>query len=551
MGNDVVIRKERCPLCAAEGHDKSGDNLNVYSNGIAHCFRCDKSMPVGEPSGDVTPPTPGEHKWITGSYAGLPSRCLSEKTLRFFRYQFGERYGKKCHIANFMSPVGDIVGQKYRFPGKNFNIEGQVDLFGKHLWGKSKKIVITEGEIDAMSVAEVQDCKWPVVSVPNGAGGARKVLARNIEWLEENFDQIILMFDMDEVGQKAARECAELFTPGRVAIARLPHKDANECLVKGQGGEIVRAIWNAPTFRPDGIVNALDILEEVCSSYRPEDAMYPWMGLNLKTKGLRRGEIVTFCAGTGIGKSQILREIAYHLLNMDDSGNIGYIALEESIKRTAFGLMSVATNRLLHLEYDVSKEELADIHKKVFGSGRVFLYDHWGSLESEGLLNKIRYLANGCDVRWIILDHLSIVVSGLEGGDERRIIDYLMTQLRKITEELNIGLLLVSHLKRPDGKPHEEGATTSLGQLRGSASIGQLSDVVIGVERNQQDNERRHLSQLRVLKNRFTGDTGPAGVLSYDPGTGRLHEYTGELDNGDDGEGALGGNSQVNWQQWK
>jgi twinkle protein len=107
-------------------------------------------------------------------------------------------------------------------------------------------------------------------------------------------------------------------------------------------------------------------------------------------------------------------------------------------------------------------------------------------------------------------------------------------------EELGIGLILVSHLKRPEGKGHEEGAQTSLSQLRGSGAIAQLSDIVIGLERNQQDEKQQHLTCVRVLKNRFSGETGIACYLRYSPETGRLTEghpdfkdETGGL-NGDD-----------------
>ena len=84
--------------------------------------------------------------------------------------------------------------------------------------------------------------------------------------------------------------------------------------------------------------------------------------------------------------------------------------------------------------------------------------------------------------------------------------------------------MLVSHLKRPDGRGHENGAVTTLAQLRGSAAIAQLSDCVVGLERDQQDAEQRHFTNVRVLKNRFSGDTGLATTLHYSQTTGRLVE---------------------------
>jgi twinkle protein len=117
------------------------------------------------------------------------------------------------------------------------------------------------------------------------------------------------------------------------------------------------------------------------------------------------------------------------------------------------------------------------------------------------------------------------VVSGLGDGDERRLIDNAMTSLRSLVEETQIALFVVSHLRRPDGdRGHENGAQTSLAQLRGSHSIAQLADAVIGLERNQQDDENANLLTLRVLKNRYTGETGLAGGLRWYRDNGRLAE---------------------------
>ena len=69
------------------------------------------------------------------------------------------------------------------------------------------------------------------------------------------------------------------------------------------------------------------------------------------------------------------------------------------------------------------------------GSGRVFLYDHFGSLATDNLLNRVRYLAKACNVGWVILDHLSIVVSGVDNGDERKAIDVIMTKLRSCAKK--------------------------------------------------------------------------------------------------------------------
>jgi twinkle protein len=123
-------------------------------------------------------------------------------------------------------------------------------------------------------------------------------------------------------------------------------------------------------------------------------------------------------------------------------------------------------------------------------------------------------------------------VSAQENGDERKALDEIMTKLRMLVQETGIALFVVSHLKRPDTKGHEEGAVTSLAQLRGSGSIAQLSDMVVSLERNGQHEDpiERHTTQVRVLKNRFSGMTGPACSLLYNKQSGRMMERFDEKD---------------------
>lgn len=462
-----------------------------------------------------------------GEFRALTKRCITEETARKFGYRVADFNGKTVQVAPYYDGEGNLVAQKVRFPNKDFTFLGepkQAVLFGQNLWGQGgKKVVITEGEIDALTVSQLQGNKWPVVSVQNGAQGAAKSIKKALDWLE-SFEEVVFMFDMDEPGQKAARECAELLSPGKAKIASLPCKDANECLQQGKGEEVVRAMWQAKVYRPDGIIAGNDLWESVKVEDTFECQPYPWLSLNEKTRGIRRGELVTLTAGSGIGKSALVREIAAHLLRNGE--RVGMIMLEESVKRTALGLMGIEANRPLHISREgVSEDVLKDAFDATLGTGRVFLYDHFGSTEIDNLLNRIRYMARSLDCGWVFLDHLSIVVSGMEDGDERRLIDNAMTMLRTLVQETGIGLVLVSHLKRPEGRGHEEGASTSLSQLRGSHAIAQLSDMVIGLERNQQG-ENPNVTKLRVLKNRFTGETGEAGFLLYDRDTGRLSETT-------------------------
>jgi twinkle protein len=510
------ISKGPCSDCS------SSDACALYTDGHTHCFSCGTTRKTEEVTPSVTPKKPSG--FLTGDYRDLGARKITEETCRKFGYQVGEHKDKPVQIAPYYNRQGELVAQKIRGADKSFSIFGSLEhaqLFGAQLWNSGKKIVITEGEIDCLTVSQIQGNKWATVSVPNGAQGAAKAIRKNLDYLEA-FDEVIFMFDMDEPGQKAAKECAELLEAGKAKIASLPFKDPNECLQNGRGDAVVTAMWNAKSFRPDGVIAGTDIWEQVSSTEVVESIPYPWQGLNEITLGARKGELVTLTAGSGIGKSAVIREITHHLLAQGET--VGVLMLEENPKRTALGLMGIELNRPLHISREgVSDEDLKRAFDSTVGSNRLYLYNHFGSSDIDNLVSRVRYLARGCSCNWIVLDHLSIVVSGLGDGDERRLIDNSMTMLRTLVEETGVGMFLVSHLKRPEGKSHEEGGKTSLAQLRGSHSIAQLSDMVIGLERNQQG-DNKNTTTLRVLKNRFTGETGEAGYLYYDPATGRLLE---------------------------
>lgn len=504
----------------------SSDANSLYSDSHQFCFSCHHYVP-GDGEDDQLERRPRvKGNLITGGrFKALRKRGITEETCRKFGYKTAEYHDQPCQVAPYFDDDRNMVAQKVRFPNKEFTFLGSpkdATLFGQTVWSPGgRKLVITEGEIDALSMSQAQGNKWPVVSVRNGASGAVKCIRKSLDYVN-SFDEVVIMFDMDEPGQKAAKEVADLLTPGKAKIAQLPHKDPNETLLEDGPQALITAMWQAQEYRPDGIVSGQDLLEEVMKEDVVVSVPYPWEALNELTRGQRQQELVTWTAGSGIGKSAVIREVAHDLVMKGE--RVGMLMLEESTKRTALGLMGISCDKPLHLDRKgVSDEELKAAYDAALGSGNVYLYDHFGSTGIDNLLSRVRYMAVGLECRWIFLDHLSIVVSGLGDGDERRLIDNAMTALRTLVQETGIGLHIVSHLKRPEGKGHEEGAKTALAQLRGSHAIAQLSDMVIGLERNQQG-DNPNLTTLRVLKNRFSGQTGESSCLQYNPLTGRLHE---------------------------
>lgn len=519
------IEHIECKACG------SSDANAVYADGHTYCFGCHKVTRPGELV--IFAPTPGtaDAKGLIsdGTYRALTKRGLTAETCRKWRYQVATYSDSPVQVANYYTAEGSIVGQKVRWPNKDFRFLGKPKnppLYGMWLWRDGgKMVVVTEGEIDALSVSQLQGNKWPVVSLPNGAAGAKKSLQNNLEWLER-YDSIILMFDSDEAGKAAIEECVPLFTPGKVKVATLPLKDANEMLLAGRGGEVIDAIWGAKVYRPDGVVTIGDLRERLS---QPLDIglSWPWSRLTELTYGIRLAEMYTLGAGTGLGKSEVWKEVMIHLAYTHGQ-TVGGIFLEELPTHTVRCLAGKMDNKLYHIpNAQWRPEEFMETVDRLDQDQRVFLYDHFGHTDYDTIKARIRYMVVSLGCKYIFLDHVTALVSGDREGDERKQLDFIMTDLASLLRELNFTLFLISHLTTPEGKPHEEGGRVMVRHFRGSRAIGQWSNFVFGLERDQQneDEARRHISCLRVLKDRYSGRaTGSTLFLSYDSVTGRLAE---------------------------
>ena len=524
-----VIRREACPECG------SRDNVAVYGDGSKFCYGATCTYRINSNSGNVIemekPVSPIK---TTGVLKAIEDRKISFDTCKQYGVTVADNPSR--HIYPYYNEQGMLTANKVRnVSTKSFHSEGNIKgslLFGQNMFGNGGKyITICEGELDAMSAYEMmggKNQKWPVVSIKNGAASVKRdITNKHIYDFLMSFDNVIICFDNDDAGKAAATRLAETLAP-KAKIMPLQFKDANEYLCLGKKTEFVRDWWNAKQYTPENIISGDELWDVVNEKAIEAEVHYPFEGLEKLTHGIRMGELITVTAGSGLGKSQFVRELVYHSLK-NTQQNVGLMFLEESVKRSGLGIMSLAANKPLHISEvfnNTPVEERKSAFDETLGTGRVFFYDHFGSNSIDSILHCVRFFANALNCKFVVLDHVSIVISDQQQGDERKAIDEIMTKLRMLVQELDISLILVSHLKRPSSAGHEEGAATSLSQLRGSSSIGQLSDIVLGLERNGQheDETERHTTVVRVIKNRFSGLTGPACRLLYSVETGRMTE---------------------------
>ena len=519
----TYTHKGSCSACG------SSDANAHYTNGNTHCFSCGVTV-----RGETEEEGKVMEKEFNPSFLEYPKsiRGINEITLR--KYSYGANNG--THLTYYYDTTGVIVAEKRRNRDKEFSWSGNAKdscLFGQTLWKPNKKIsiTITEGEIDAMSISQLQHNKYPVVSVPNGAAAAKRDIKKQLEWLLQ-FKEVVLCFDNDKVGSEAAQEVAALFPPKFVRIVNLPLKDANDMLTKGRSVELSNALRDAKTYTPDGILNGADILDRLENEKEVISFPFPdfLSGTNDKLKGIRLSELTVFTAGTGSGKTTMLKQLQHHYYKSTEL-NQALIHLEEPLEKTAKDLVGISMDVRLHLGNDVDKEVYLEKAREIFndadaeGHSRFCLYDSFGSMDSEDLYNKIRFMVKGLDCKIIWLDHLSILVSGLgQAGDERRAIDSIMHELKSLSIELNCFIGLVVHLNNNTQTPFENGGDITINNLRGSGGIKQLSDSIIALSRNQQaeTEQERNTTKVSVLKNRYTGETGISDQIFYNGFTGKF-----------------------------
>lgn len=536
--SEPIKTHEDCPDCGHKGC------LTVYDD-HTYCHSCSKWTRTNGETKDTfkeEEAKPLRSDEITSyPHDALTDRGISKEISEEFqvRVKYSETDRSITHHYYPYYLNGKVVGYKVRdVEKKDFYVVGSLrgcELFGQNICHPGKMVVVTEGECDAMAAKQMfrqLGKNYNVVSIPNGASSVR-ALKDNMKFLE-SYDKIVLCFDNDEPGQKGIEKAVSIFSIGKATVARLPMKDANDMLKAGKHTEFYEAVGNAAPIRPDGIVSFKEGWDFLWEDEDRVSVPYPWEDLNHATYGLRKREITTITAGSGVGKSQIVRELEHHLWK-STTDNIGVLALEESVGKTEWGVMSIEANIPLMIKeerwkHGLSKDspEVRDLYERIFGSGRFYGLNHFGSANEEEIMWHLRYLIKAYGCEWLIVDHLNMIVSGMDdNSDERKTIDRLMTRFRMLVEETGVGMILVVHLKRTSSdKGHEQGLEVSLSHLRGSQAIAQISDMVIAAERNQQAENpmEANTTRLRVLKNRYAGITGPTSYLYYDRDTGRMRE---------------------------
>ena len=513
-------------------HCGSSDGNALYDDSHTHCFACgttagedsreDHERYREEANRQQSMKAPME---IKGEIKSIPERGITRSTCT----KYEVRQDEHSHYYPYTDASGAVVASKVRgVADKSFSIRGDfkgAQLFGQSLFSSGgKAVTICEGELDALAAFQMQGSLYPTVSVRNGAQAALKDCKASFEWLD-SFDSVVICFDADEPGQKAAKEVAELFGGKSKVVKHLTgYKDACDYLVAGKEKEFVNTWWKAEEFKPEGIVTVADIKERMLT---PPVPGLPWCfdTLTHLTYGRRKGELYGFGAGVGVGKTDVFtQQISYDIDVLNEK--VGVIYLEQNVVETAQRVAGKLDKRLYHIPDAIwTREQYEESVDRLDKRNQLYMMEHFGAMDWETVKGIIRYFAKAYDIKMIYLDHLTALAANEQ--DERRALDGIMADMASLAQSDGLIIHFVSHLTTPEGKSHEEGGRVMEKHFTGSRAIARWSAFMFGMERNKQDPDpiKRQTTTFRVLKDRFSGrSTGEKFGLHYNRNTGYLNE---------------------------
>ncbi|MCP4364976.1 MAG: toprim domain-containing protein [Planctomycetes bacterium] len=519
-----------------------------------YCYACDTFVP--DPYKDKppnykpvvikkSPEEVAQELWDIGQLpiVGVAERGLTKETLEYFGYRVGlsQADGESPAIlyrpytkdGEFRSYKSKILENK-----KTWSVGDQrdVDLFGweQAIRSGSPKLIITEGEEDAgalyqMIRRENANTQWAdlqpaAVSLPHGASGSVRDLSRLSAKIRQNFKEIILAFDMDEVGQQWAHQVVEKVF-GEAKIANLPAKDANECLLTGRSKACVKAVvWQSSVPKNSHIVKG-SLLREKARQKPVWGMPWPFPKLTALTRGRRRGETIYFGAGVKMGKSELVDAIAKQII-VDDQLPCLLIKPEQDPARTYKQLVGKAAGRIFHdpaIEFD---EAAFDRAEPLIGD-RALIMDSYQFVDWDNLKEDIRYSVLAEDVKDVIIDPITVFTNQMSSSEANEFLIGMAAELSAMTKDLDFTAYIFCHLKAPEsGEPHERGGNVYSTQFAGSRAMMRSCNYMIGLQGNKDPNldiDQRNFRELVLLEDREYGNVGKVR-LWWDKHTGLFSE---------------------------
>lgn len=438
---------------------------------------------------------------------------------------------KKAEESGFVSRNGEIgfcyqndgkiVGFKLRcIANKSFRwVEQTVDKKSNPLWNKvnfacKDYLIITEGELDALALITLGFEN--VVSLPNGAGSAKKTITDNADYIVE-FKEIYVCFDQDEAGKKAALEVQQVIAMNKYRNIRLPAKDANEWLIEFEPSkeDFEKLMRNAERCSLPHVKDMMDVFLEMPSEM-PKGLSTGWKNLDDLIGGIRKQEVNVVTANTGVGKTTFCVNLAYNLAMQGARCWMNsYEMYEISIARKLLSLIVGKNMKTGHVDDITRTMGIQWLKDKKF-----ILHDDSCEISSVKEMNKIFEKVNMVhNIDYVFFDHLDYLFCDDHSRDLNEDSKQVMIHLKKLAKHYNVGIILVAHPRKMGPQQQE----LEIKDIKGSISIPQYADNVIILTRIKGDAGVEDYTKISVQKNRLTGRQG-TGKLYYDYDSDRFFD---------------------------
>lgn len=564
-----VVGKEPCKRCRGQGRDTVGDNFVRYEGGSGHCFACGYTVPskewleensqengeeqeieiMGKP---FTAELKDQIKEQTGfnpkGYRGI---SLDISKLFRVRYQYSEDTGEVESTLYPCTKEYKLTGYKVRKHPKDFTSPiGETgkdcDLFGQFLFKSQSNIaLITGGEHDAMAAHQMleaasKNSKYDsiaCVSPTIGESGAYKQVKGQYEFFNR-FKKVVVCMDDDEAGRKAAEKVCEALPRGKAYVMKMRRNDPNEYLLRKEGQDFVNDFWGAKPYTPAGIHGSSTLYDAALSYSDLKQLSLPRFLHKAEAmfdSGLVKNELSCIFAETSIGKSLFVDSTAVHWIQHEPDEVVGVLSLEATKDKWATNILSNFLGvKLIKMKGEDRKNYLSQPHimekVKPFledeeGNDRFYVMDERGA-EVDVVKAKIEEMILAMGVTLLIIDVYSDLLDGLPLDQQEEMVGWLKRLLKTYPQ---VSIVMVCHTrKRPSGG----SGSLSESDIMGTSTIMKSAAQTISLERDKQAPTAflRNCTFVRIHKNRHFSETGLAGIVYYEPETGKLWDMDDYLE---------------------
>ena len=368
-------------------------------------------------------------------------------------------------------------------------------LFGMNHCSEGGQLIITEGQIDSLSV--IQAGLTNAVSVPTGAQGSTWV-PHCYDWIQK-FDEIVIFGDCEKGKITLTEMIQSRFSNKRIRIVRVEdyhgYKDANEILQNLGGNAIVQAVNNAETVLSERVIDMASV------EYKNFDEIpripTGFEGLNKVLKGgFMFGTVVLLTGQRGNGKSTIGSQFVCEALKAEHnafmySGELPNFWVKDWINVQLYGKQHLTNSEIAQCEN--------------FYRGRLYLYnaDIIETDEMDDLLKVVEDTIIKKDIKFVLLDNLMTALESDYDETLYRKQSNFVGRLAKLSKALQVVIVLIAH---PRKRSNNNKYVFENDDVSGSGDITNKVDTIISYDKpKDSDSISENHRILRVTKNRLWG----------------------------------------------